>query len=286
MKKHLLSIVIAALGFFTATVLAPLPEARAAQVPFEAPVVFQAAGPADTLIQAAIDAFRLELGGINNANNAGQTTGRREINWDGGGAIDTSPNPPETPFNGFLLIRGAQFTTRGQGLTQATAAGLATLFNNPTYETNFVPFSPQRMFTPVGSNVTEVLFFVPGAADEASAVPAAVTGFGAVFVDVDQPEGSGGRQAGRRASTVLEFFDASDRRLFVGAAPAAPGDGNLSFLGIVFPDARIARVRITAGAVPGQDESSRRDIVVMDDFIYGEPQELSAPSVASVPLEQ
>jgi hypothetical protein len=140
------------------------------------------------------------------------------------------------------------------------------------------------MFTPVGTNATEAIFFVPGAADAASAVPAAVSAFGAVFIDVDQPEGSGpGRQANRRASTLLEFFDASNRRLFSGFAPASPGDGNLSFFGIVFPDARIARVRITAGPTrTGQDENPGRDIVVMDDFIYGEPQALSssAPSVA------
>ena len=278
MKKHMLLIVLATFGPMIMSVSNR--QAFAAQAPFEAPTVVQAAGPSDTLIDAALVAFRAELGGINNANNPGQATGFREINWDGGGATVTSPDPPETPFNGFLLTRGAQFITRGEGVTQATAEGLAILFSNPTYATNFVPFSPQRMFTPVGSNITEVLFFVPGAADAASAVPAAVSGFGAIFVDVDQPEGSGaGRQANRRASTLIECFDADNERVYSGFVPAAPGDGNLSFLGIVFPDARIARVRITTGRVaPGPDETSRRDIVVMDDFIYGEPQALPAPA--------
>lgn len=280
MRKPTLWMVFAASGLLAVMTLLPLREARAAQVPFEAPTVFQAAGPSDTLIEAALDAFRAELGGDNNANMPGQATGRREINWDGGGATNTTG--PETPFNIFLLSRGAQFTTRGDGLSQATAAGLASLFGNASYSSKFIAFSPQRMFTPVGSNVTEGLFFVPGAADEASAVPAAVAGFGAVFVDVDQPEGSGGQQRNRRPSTLLEAFDANDTRLFTGFAPAAPGEGNLSFLGIIFPDARIARVRITTGAVPGPDESSRRDIVVMDDFIYGEPQAIGAASIASL----
>jgi hypothetical protein len=41
----------------------------------------------------------------------------------------------------------------------------------------------------------------------------------------------------------------------------------------VFDDARIARVRITTGDVaPGPDDDEKRDIVIMDDFIYGEPQ--------------
>jgi len=60
-----------------------------------------------------------------------------------------------------------------------------------------------------------------------------------------------------------------------GVVPASPGDGSLSFFGIVFKDARIARVRITSGNVaPGPDDGGKRDVVVMDDFIYGEPQAL------------
>ena len=40
--------------------------------------------------------------------------------------------------------------------------GLAGLYNNPTYETLFSTFSDFRLFTPVGSNITEASFFVPG----------------------------------------------------------------------------------------------------------------------------
>jgi hypothetical protein len=41
----------------------------------------------------------------------------------------------------------------------------------------------------------------------------------------------------------------------------------------VFDDARIARVLITSGNVsPGPDDDKKNDIVVMDDFIYSEPQ--------------
>jgi hypothetical protein len=98
-----------------------------------------------------------------------------------------------------------------------------------------------------------------------------VTGFGAVFTDVDEPNGEIG--AGRH-STRIEYFDADGRRIYTGFVPAAPGDGSLSFFGVVFPDARIARVRITTGdAIPGVEDAAR-DIVMMDDFIYGEPQPL------------
>jgi len=276
MKKHMLLMVIAACGFLSVTVSLPVRPAGAAQNnPFVPPAVFQAAGPTAASIQGAVDEFRTALGGIDNVNAPGPLlTGRREINWDGGG-VDTN-TAPVTPFNVFQNIRGAQFTTRGTGLSQAPPSGgpdngLVGLFNNPTYGNIFVAFSPLRLFTPVGSNVTEALFFIPGTN---GATPAVVSGFGAVFADVDQPEGSGpGKRANRRASTLLEYFDANNGRLFSSFVPASPGDGSLSFLGAIFAQANIARVRITTGNVaPGPDDDPKRDIVVMDDFIYGEPQ--------------
>ena len=74
----------------------------------------------------------------------------------------------------------------------------------------------------------------------------------------------------------MEYFDADGKLLFSSFVPASPGDGSLSFFGIVFDDARIARVRITTGNVaPGPDDDGKNDIVMMDDFIYGEPQPLN-----------
>jgi hypothetical protein len=275
MKKHAVLTVIAFFGFLSVMFSLSAQDARAAQAPFEAPQVFQAAGPDEVALTATLNAFRAAIGGALNDNNPGPIAiGRREIAW--GAAVG-----PVTPFNEFLTSRGAQFSTpRGDGLAQGTAAELAALLGNNNYTGFLVPFSAPNMFAPVGGNVTETVFFVPGAADEASATPAAVRAFGVVFIDVDQPEGSGpGRQANRRASTLMEAFDANNARLFSGFAPASPGDGNLSFLGIIFDDPVIARVRITTGpARTGQDESSRVDIVVMDDFIYGEPQALPAPA--------
>jgi hypothetical protein len=46
----------------------------------------------------------------------------------------------------------------------------------------------------------------------------------------------------------------------------------LSFLGVRFLDDEVARVRITSGnRALGPNENNGRDLVVMDDFIYGEP---------------
>jgi hypothetical protein len=248
---------------------------------FVPPTVFQAAGPNVASIQSSVDAFRAALGNPNNGNAPGPlpTPGRREINWDGAGGVDTTTTAPVTPFNVFLNTRGSQFSTPGIGLSQAPPSGgpqggLAVLFNNPSYGTIFRPFSNFRLFTPVGSNITEALFFLPGSSGN---TPATVNGFGAVFSDVDQPDGSGpGNKHGNRgASTLMEFFDANGELLFSSFVPASPGDGSLSFFAIKFSDARIASVRITTGDVaPGPDDDSKNDIVMMDDFIYGEPQAL------------
>jgi hypothetical protein len=224
-----------------------------------------------------VDAYRAALGEPNNLNEPGPLPlGRREINWDGGGNVDIT-TPPVTPFEGFLNTRGGKFTTPGLGLSQAPPAGpqggLATLFNNPTYGAIFTAFSPLRLFTPVGSNITDALFFVPGSN---GAYPATVRGFGAVFTDIDEPDGlrrSKKLGSPRGASTLMEYYDAHDKLIFSSFVPASPGDGSLSFFGIVFEEALIARVRITTGSeAPGPDDDGTRDIVMMDDFIYGEPQ--------------
>ena len=112
------------------------------------------------------------------------------------------------------------------------------------------------------------MFFVPGTN---GGVAATVTGFGAVFTDVDRPDG---KKHGT-ASTSIEYFGVDGELLFSGSVPASPGDGSQSFLGIMFNDPLIARVRIKSGNVaPGPDDDGKHDVVMMDDFIYGEPEPL------------
>ena len=229
-------------------------------------VVFRAVGPTAASIQDTVDAYRAALGDPNNLNNpnnldpSGRPIGRREINWDGRDVVTEAPL-----FDGFLVTRGALFTTPdGTAFVQATPAGLAGVFNNPTYGTIFTAFSQPRLFSAIGSNITDVTFFVPGGGN----LPATVTGFGAAFTDVDK---RGNGNAGAR----IEYFDAGGHLLFSSIVPALPGDGSLSFLGIVFDDVRIARVRVTSGNVaPGPDDRGSRDVVMMDDFLYSEPQPL------------
>ena len=57
------------------------------------------------------------------------------------------------------------------------------------------------------------------------------------------------------ASTQIEYFDRNGKRIFTSFVPASPGDGSLSFFGIMFDDARIASVRIRTGDVaPGPND--------------------------------
>jgi hypothetical protein len=180
-----------------------------------------------------------------------------------------------TPFSVFLDTRGSQFVTPGSGLTQAPPSGgpqggLVTLFSNPSYATTFGTFRSPRLFAPVGSNVTDVLFFLPGSG---GAIPAVVSGFGAVFTDVDLA-----------GTTLIEYFDVSNTLLL--SSPVAPGsvaDGSLSFLGVIFdgPAERIARVRITTGNAalgPTGNPGAGIDVVAMDDFLYAEPERVPEPA--------
>jgi hypothetical protein len=168
-----------------------------------------------------------------------------------------------TPFTGFLATRGALFITPGTGFVQAPTSGLATTFGNASYSTLFQTFSPVRLFSPIGSNITDAEFFVPGAGN----IPATINGFGAVFTDVDLP-----------MSASIELFDQQGMSLGLFFAP--PADDGLSFIGVVFnAGERVARVRITSGNVaPGataNDDDVSIDVVVMDDFIYGEPMPIA-----------
>jgi hypothetical protein len=221
------------------------------------PVVREGAGAGAAAIQSAVDAFRNDLGNPNNGNAPGtQPGGRREINWDGGGAAAPVTLDP-SPMNRFAN-RGAVFVTSGRGfeISGQPTAEFGDL--NPLYPGLFAPFSSPRLFAPLGSNVMDVLFFVPNN----TAVAAAVTGFGAVFTGVDS-----------ETSTKLEFYAPDGALLFERFVPYYAGTDPLSFLGVSFNSGElVGRVRIISGNTAlGPDQSAAVDPVAMDDFFYAEP---------------
>ena len=126
---------------------------------------------------------------------------------------------------------------------------------NPTYTNIFKTFSPERLFSPIGSNIVNLTFRVPG-----TNTPAVVKGFGAVYTDID-----------RKENTAFQYFDKRGSSLGKFAAPVSKG--GLSFLGVVFNRYRVARVRIQYGSGKlGPNDTKSYDVAVMDDFFYGEPR--------------
>lgn len=229
-------------------------------------------------IQATVDQFRADLGTLNPnvANSFG--SGRREINWDGVPDALAAPNNLPATFFNVNSLRGVIFSTPGTGFQVSANASNPTStpvkFGNldPSYPGTFATFSAQRLFTPLGSNVLDVNFFLPG-----TNTPALVTGFGSIFSDVDLAN-----------TTSIQLFGVGNVSLGTFFAPnfldMAGGVTNesLSFLGISYAAPTIARVRITNGnailsAGVIESDGNPTDLVVMDDFIYGEPR---APSSA------
>jgi hypothetical protein len=233
-------------------------------------IIFNGSGATTASIQPSVDAFRAALGTLN-PNVAGSFgNGRREINWDG--VPDTFAAPNLLPANFFNANspRGVVLSTPGSGLQVSANAGTAatTEFGNinASYPGSFAPFSPQRLFTALGSNVVDVTFFIAG-----SGTPAFVRGFGAVFSDIDVA-----------SATSIEFFDAGNVSLGNFPVPALAGNETFSFLGVDFGSNVVSRVRVTSGnvALGPSDAPPTADAVVMDDFIYGEPGP-SGPTAAT-----
>jgi hypothetical protein len=229
-----------------------------------APVVFEASGASAADIQTEVNGFRTFLGALNPNVPGSFPDGRREINWDGVPDAFSAPNNLPANFFNANSPRGAVFFTPGTGFQvsadSVNPTNTPVRFGNihPTFPQLFSTFSPERLFTALDSNIVETLFFVPG-----SPTGATVDGFGAVFTGVN-----------RDGSTKIEYFDVNGKLLFSqNVLPGPTNRGSLSFLGVGFDAGeRVFLVRITSGN--RILKTPARDVVVMDDFIYGEPQAL------------
>ncbi len=249
-------------GVLCALCLLALPASSSA-----APVVRSAAGANNAAIAGTVNQFRADLGGALNPNVATTfETGRREINWDGTPDAFSAPNNLPPNFFNVNSPRGVVFSTPGTGfqVSANAASGVPVRFGNinPNYPNIFETFSPERLFTPLGSTQTTVDFFQAG-----TTTAATTNGFGAVFTDVDVS-----------GSSSIQFFDATGTSLGTYGVPATGGDKTLSFLGVSFPDGeRVAKVTITSGNQVLGPANNAEDLVVMDDFVYGEPRAVPPP---------
>ena len=235
--------------------------------------VFSASGANASDIQATVDSFRAALGAINPNTVGSFGTGRREINWDGVPDLRADPNFLPANFFNSTSPRGVEFATPGGDgfLVSADSDNPTTTAPRFGFPTDFVPFSGQRLFAPVGSVITDVDFFIPG-----TTIASATNGFGVVFSDVEIAN-----------LTSLQAFGAGGTLLSTEFAPAA-GNGGFSFLGVIDSDGdTIESVRITTGdniLISNGNFGNGTDSVVMDDFIYGEVGPVTVPETSSLLL--
>ena len=138
--------------------------------------------------------------------------------------------------------------------------------------------SLQRFFTSVGENEFTIQFDIPGTVDK----PATVQGFGGVFVDVNDHD-----------ATIMTLYAESGCVLAEVVVKSAPG--GLTFLGVFVGEAtpKIYNIKVELGSQAldanepqsqcllflflfgglfGANNDNIEDIVVMDDFLYSEPQ--------------
>jgi hypothetical protein len=226
--------------------------------------------PNSASVQATIGQFIGDLGGVNNGSTPGPLgSGFRSINWDGVSDAGSAPNNlAPNAFSG----RGAIFATEGTGfqVSAGTSSGNPVRFGNidSSYPTTFQAFSAEKLFTPLGANTMDITFVVPGVPSMA----AWVNGFGAVFADVDVA-----------GATSMDFFDAGDDLLFSTSVPQS--DNGFSFVGVSFnAGEQVHRLRLTFGnnpLGPGITDAFN-DLVVADDFFFGEPQPVPEPGTLAL----
>ena len=208
-------------------------------------------------LTAVLTDFRTTVGDpAHGAGTGPQPAGRREIRWDGVPADQT--NTDTFPIDFF----------RGAGLISTTdGIGLRVSDNdfgdvNPSYAEQFESFSQAKTFMSTGSARMTLTFRLAG-----TDTPGIVNGFGIVFSDID-----------REGSAYIELYDADDASLGRYLAPARADAAGHSFVGVVYDRPLIARVEVISGeaalAAGREDVSSggTDDLVVTDDFLYGEPQ--------------
>lgn len=269
MKKFAVTgVCLAALAFIgcgdSTDLIAPAP-AQAQAAGFR---TFAASGATD--VPTRIAEFQTFLGGADNGNTSGtQATGFRSVNWDAG-IVPVHPAAfPSDFFNNianFPPTRGLVVGTGpGNGLVAFDMSVPASSPSNinANYADEFAAFSDFKTFSPSGTNILWARFEVPNG----TGVPAGHTGFGVVFSDVDTA-----------GSTTVEFFN-GNTSLGTFEAPVRSDANGHSFLGVAWDNGqRVTSVRLDLGtaalgaAVDDVSDGGTNDLVIVDDFFYGEPR--------------
>jgi Bacterial Ig-like domain (group 3) len=236
----------------------------------------QFSGVGGAAVAQALTAFKAAVGGPDQTAAAGpQGSGFRTIDWDGvkvdgtdlgGGANTTVVNQGHTvgiPLNRFQtrgVYFGAVYAVSNDGFTDV----------NPTTAGLFPPFSPANTFAMFNDNGIDFKFVAPSAGNT-TVVSAASRGFGAVFVNVREPD-----------TTSIEFFHGATSLGTIFAPVGAAGQPE--FVGDLFQSPIVTNVVLTLGtdvifSFDGTTFSSNtsdnsdngHNLVVTDDWVYAEP---------------
>ena len=244
-----LAVVIAMMGCNDGEVTAPAPVAPQA-------TVFTATGN----ITAKVDEFRNLLGPSNGGNGrrAAGRPARDRLGWRGRQPVQ---QPERLPGG---LLQHQREVGRGvhDGGHRVPERFHPVQRDQPGLRGEFAFFSPTKIFSPIGSNQLDQLFQVAG-----QPTPAVVRAFGIVFSDVDLAD-----------KTTIQLFAKDGSSLGTYSAPVRSSAEGLSFVGVTYTDAVIARVRITLGTgalgtnVNDVTAGGTTDLVVLDNLIYGEPR--------------
>ena len=186
-------------------------------------------------------------------------SGRREIRWDGVPPERTNTDDFPDDFFNTNVRSGLITTTDGIGF-RVSDTDFADV--NQTYGDEFESFSKVKTLMSSGSARMTVTFRVPG-----TDTPAIVNGFAIVFSDVDED-----------GSASITLYAADGRSLGEYLAPVRTDAAGHSLVGVVFDRPLVARVEVISGeaalgaAIDDRTDGGLHDLVVTDDFIYGEPQ--------------
>jgi hypothetical protein len=242
-------------------------------------------GNTTTAAQAETN-FEAAIGGVDNGGNPPAqplTTGFRTINWDGvkldgtdfgGGANTIVIDQGKTvgiPLNRFQE-RGIFFGAIYAVSTDQQTGGGSFGDVNPNVAGLFPSFSPHNTFAMFNDNGIDFKFVLPSA-HTSSVVSAASRGFGAIFINVQQP------------GTTIQYFNGNTLLDTLAVKPNATA-GAAVFAGELFNNPIVTNVLLTLGqgvifkfdgknVTAGGSNTASNNLVVTDDFVYAEPQPIA-----------
>lgn len=227
----------------------------------------------------ALTSFEAAVGGSKNVAAAPQASGFRTITWDGvkvdgtdavSGANSTVVITPGhtvgIPLNRFQnqgLFFGAIYAVTNDGFV-----GVNPSVGSPN-PVLFPAFSPSNTFAMFNDNGIDFKFVAP-AGPFSPPVSAVSRGFGAVFLNVQQP------------GTTIQYFHGSTV-LDTLNVPTSNLLGTAVFAGELFNSAVVTNVLLTLGqgvifrfdgttVTSGGANSASNNLVATDDFVFAEPQ--------------